>query len=606
MRIQLALTLLSMVILSSQSTPPPQLPTFKSGIDVVELDVTVLDGDRRPIRGLTADDFTVLEQGRPQPIVAFAAIDVPAPPLAAAPWVREAPIDVAANASENRRLVTIVMDDAYAPFDPDVMKRAKQIGYGAIDELGPNDLAAVIFTFQGRAQNFTSDRQKLRSAVGSFVPKTTGAGPPSACLLRLRGCDVSALSTVASTLRSAPAGRKIAILISGGRSFSFGEMGDPTSANEAPELHKMFEDLQRANVTVYTFDVRGLEVNGATAADRVFKRPSVSDNASLYSFAESTGGRAFADMNDPERHVPEAFQESSTYYLIGFRSTATANDSRYHKVEVKVGRPGVEIRTRNGYYAPAKRSAPTEAITGLPAGDLPLEATATAFAVPGRSIAEVIVVGHLLSPGTRHVSLQATAIDLDGRLHGTQTQTIEITPAPGSRGPNLLSHLPLPSGRFMIRLAAESEGSAGSVFVDVDVPNFSKNTLSMSGLLVERRPAAPLPDAVIAGLIPVAPTTQRTFTSGDEVTVFARVYQGGKGRLLPVRASAKVTNARNEVVSHQELVLEPEQFGTARAADYRVSLPLANLERGDYLYDVEVKSGAPLVRRTLRFSIAGP
>ena len=56
-----------------------QLPTFRTGVDIVEVDVTVLDKNRQPVRGLTAGDFTILERGKPQPIVAFSAIDVPAP-----------------------------------------------------------------------------------------------------------------------------------------------------------------------------------------------------------------------------------------------------------------------------------------------------------------------------------------------------------------------------------------------------------------------------------------------------------------------------------------------------------------------------------------------
>jgi hypothetical protein len=270
---------------------------------------------------------------------------------------------------------------------------------------------------------------------------------------------------------------------------------------------------------------------------------------------------------------------------------------------VKVNRPGVTVRTRNGYYAPAKKSAPADTINGLPAGDLPLEATAAAFAAPGRSAAEVIVVGHVASAEHRNVSLVVTAIDLDGKLHGTERQTIEITPAPGSRGPDLPSHLPLLPGRYMIRLSAESEGKSGSVFVDVDVPNVSKTPLSMSGLLLQLSPAPPVADKAIAALIPVNPTTLRTFAPHDDVVIYAKVYQGGKGRVLPVKMSAKVTNARDDAVSRQDLVLEPEQFGAARAADYRVQLPLAHLEPGDYLFEVEAKSGAPLARRTVRFSI---
>jgi VWFA-related protein len=609
--IGVSLILTGAVALVAQAPPPGQLPTFRSGIDVVELDVTVLDKDRRPVKGLTAADFSILERGKPQPIVAFAAIDVPAAPPAAAPWIREAPLDVVTNDSENRRLVTIVMDDAYSNFDPDVTKRAKRIGFNAIDQLGPHDLAAVIFTFQGRAQNFTADREKLRAAVDSFLPKSTARdGPPIPCMTKLNSCDVRALSTAASTLLAAPPGRKIAILIGGGRAFSFGEMGDPTSRNEGPELLAMFRDLQRANITVYAFDAHGLLVGGMSAEHRTPQRVSVPPNDSLYSFAESTGGRAIANSNTPESLIGVAFQESSSYYLVGFQSSYTASDGRFHKIDVKVNRAGVEVRTRNGYYAPSKKPAAAGTlINGLPGGDLRIDATAAAFAVPNRAEAEVIIVGHLAPARdvkeTRKVNLTATGIDFDGRTHGTQRQGIDITGRPGSRGPDLSSHLPLRPGRYMVRLAADSEGQSGSVYIDVDVPNFAKAPLSMSGLLVERRPAPPVPDKAIAALIPVSPTTQRSFMSTDDVSAYAKVYQGGKGRLLPVKMSAKITNARNEAVSRQELVLEPEQFGAARAADYRVRLPLADLGAGDYLFEVEAKSGAPLERRTVRFSIGG-
>jgi hypothetical protein len=332
-------------------------------------------------------------------------------------------------------------------------------------------------------------------------------------------------------------------------------------------------------------------------------------NDSLYSFAESTGGAAVANHNEPASRVPEAFRESSSYYLIGFQS-GVATDGRYHKVDVKVNRPGVDVRTRSGFYAPTKSVArPADVINGLPGGDVRLHATAAPFVAPGaRGDAEVVVVGRL-DPRSdavafRKIDLAVTAFDLDGKSRGTQRQGIEIKTAPGSRGPDLLSHVPLRPGRYMVQVAADAAGQSGSVFIDVDVPNFSKAPLSMSGLLVQRAPAAPVADKAIAALIPIAPTTQRTFAPGDDVTVFARVYQGGKGRLVPVRVSAKVTNARNDAVSHQDLVLEPEQFGEGRAADYRIRLPLAHLEAGDYLFEVEAKSGAPLVRRTVRFTIA--
>ena len=61
------------VVLSAQQ----QQPTFKSGIEIFHLHVSVLDRQRQPVRGLTGADFTILEDGKPQKIVAFSQVDVP-------------------------------------------------------------------------------------------------------------------------------------------------------------------------------------------------------------------------------------------------------------------------------------------------------------------------------------------------------------------------------------------------------------------------------------------------------------------------------------------------------------------------------------------------
>ena len=599
----------------SQAPSPNQLPTFRTGVDVVELDVTVLDKDRHPVKGLTADDFTILDRGKPQPVVAFSAVDVPAPMSYPAPWMREAPIDVVSNV-ETRRLVTIVMDDAYTEFNPDMAKRAKQIARNSVDELGPGDLAAVIFTFMGRAQNFTSDRSRLLAAIDSYVPKQRGGEPPLPCFgphqPSMRKCDIESLATVAEAISTASPGRKIVILISGGRAFSFGGPGN--TENETPDLSKLFRNLQRANITVYAFDARGLLPPGGMSADRqglpdpTAPSSALRENESLYTFAASTGGRAIANTNDPQSHVAETFRESNSYYFIGFRAATDSSNKGLHKIEVKVNRPGVQVQTRSGYYPPSKTATTGDGASGLPSGDLPVHATAAVVAVPGRREAEVIIATRVDSPDAaskpRTIELSATAIDMDAKPHGIQRETITVTPNPVSGiSPDLPAHLPLAPGRYVVQVAAKSDGRAGGAAIDIDVPNFEKDPLSASGLMLQLRPAPANGDKAIETFVPFLPTTVRQFHTGDEVGLFLRIYQGGKGKIVPVRMTAKVTSDQNKVTSTQEAMLETESFSAARSADYELKLPLAHLTPGDYLLEVDAQSGARHVKRTARFAV---
>ena len=161
--------------LAALSIPlPAQQPqvTFQSGVDVVLVDVSVLDKDRRPIRGLTAADFTILEDGKPRDIAAFTAVELPAAPVVgtaatAASWVRDVPADTATNdVSGEGRLVVIMLDRSIEVGHPTTV--AREIATAAIDQLAPNDLAAVVYTVNhAQPQNFTSDRARLRKALQS-------------------------------------------------------------------------------------------------------------------------------------------------------------------------------------------------------------------------------------------------------------------------------------------------------------------------------------------------------------------------------------------------------------------------------------------------------
>ncbi len=96
--------------LHARAQAPATQPVFRGGTDLVQVDVSVLDDKRQPVRGLTAADFTVREDGQPRQIQAFTEVYLPDRVRAgAAPWLRDVPSDVASNqtAEDDGRLVII-------------------------------------------------------------------------------------------------------------------------------------------------------------------------------------------------------------------------------------------------------------------------------------------------------------------------------------------------------------------------------------------------------------------------------------------------------------------------------------------------------------------
>ena len=579
-------------------------PVFRAGVDLVQLDVLALDRERRPVRGLTAAEFTITEAGRPQMIDAFTEVAVAMPSTEGAAWTRDIGSDVVSNDVQTRRLVMIVLDDGFTAADRGEPAVTPRVAKRIIGELGPDDLAAVIFTHIGRFQNFTADRTKLLAAVASFLPRNLAGGLPLGCQLRVGGCAINALTRAAQALRDAPAGRKVLFYIGPGVRGNF---SDPEAATLPQEVRDMLQALQLANISVYTVDPRGLMTAAPGADDTEIE------------LAGATGGRRIVNTNEPEALVPGMFAENGSYYLLGYRSTNSSTGFR--RVEVKVNRPGVTVRTRSGYYAtrvkPSGKPAPAlidQALgRGLPTGDLPLQVAVATFAVPGRRQAEVVMVARLQEPATeratpRRVEVVAAAFDSGWKSRGAYRQTMEVTSA-ASKGASVFeyevhSRLPLPPGRYEVRVGVESGGRAGSAFVDVNVPDFGKDRLSASSLVLSRAPVVPQAGTnMAASLTSAVPTTVRAFHSTDTVDALVRVYQGGKDRLTPVDVSTRIVDATDRAVRDDRTTLGAEQFSRERAADVRTTLPVGQLAPGQYLLTITMRLGTRAVTRQARFTV---
>lgn len=606
--------------------PAAQAPVFRSTVEVVQLDVSVLDRSRQPVRGLTDKDFTVLEDGRPQPIVAFSAFELADDPAPAVGWMRDVEPDVTTNDLKDSRLFAIVLDDAMIPQDATFIRNARTVAASIIDKLGPEDLTAVLFTGDNRkSQDFTHDKSKLRAALDRFNPGLAGYrfGTDSS------GVDVDGwfylssvrtLSNLADFLAAAPNRRKAVFYISPGvpvdpmaaapRKAPRADDGGQAPMSAAIDMRdlqdktqEIYRRAQQSNVAIYPIDPTG--AGGMKAylstrlvphtAEEIASLPDLIDRkiSMMTDFvaqtASSTGGRPIMNTSDFEPGIAQAFQENSSYYLIGFEPANGASDGSRRRLDVKVNRPDVEVRARSSYYAPkpdapAKSKTPVapdivelgKAIGGLlPAAGLPMRVSLAPLAVPGQRLATVTVVLGIRQPVpaaaasarvTETTELQMSAFTPEGDPKGTQRQTAHVVLRAGSGGEaayEVLGRIDLPAGRYRLRLAASNATSAksGSVFADVVVPDYSNVPVSAAPVMLSAAPGrASAPKDFLASLLPVVPTADRDFAATDRVTALLRIYQSGQKSVGAADIRIRLKDEQERVLAEETRTVAADRF----------------------------------------------
>ncbi len=632
-----------------QTAQPPL--KFRAGVDLITLDISVLDRARQPVRGLNAADFLVTEDGLPVEIQTFSAVDLPDTVVtASAPWVSEVAPDVRRNDDLNdRRILTIVMDDALEakiePQRPAAIQDARRIAGVLVDSLGPRDLAAVVFPMsQDNGQDFTTDRARLHRAIEKYhggLPARLGLADPASVPGMLQEAPGSIafrrrfayeqltnlLKTLADNLGELPNRRKALVLVSEGipmnveeiqvrQSLSDGDDTAGTLRNVYLTIRDLIVSAQRANVNIYPIDPAGLWP-GANSYKQDFLR----------ALATNTGGFPVVDTNDPRPEIDQIFKENSSYYLIGYVSPNTRQEGRFHKVEVKVRDRSLTVRTRTGYLeplaaSPSKKTPPkplplmTALASLVPKGDVAMQMAAAPFAVPGSKKAAVAIVVGLrepVPPGSdrvvENVTLRVDAYDPKGDQKGSQRLSARIALRPSlspTAGYELLARLDLPPGRYQLRAAAQSslQSKAGSIFYDLDVPDFAKPRLSLSGVTVSvtEGPMAAPKDG-LATLLPHTPTTARDFERDRQVTAFLRVYRPGGAAAGAVNVAVSILDGAGAPVFSRRDVLEGSRFTADGAADYPIELPLDRLKPGEHLLTVSASAGGATASRELRFTV---
>jgi VWFA-related protein len=397
--------------LAGQQSPQPAAPVFRSTVNLILVDVVARDKKGAVVKGLTADDFQLVEDGTPQRIVTFAyeeisktsqpierasilagaagATTVPrvAESSAAAPAAAASlPAPLTSEDVAGHRLLTLLFDTSSMQPE-DVTKAADAAIKWVTEQMGPADLVAVasIGSTLQVLSDFSGDKERVRSVLQAFSAAdgtafaTVDAGTAATDATTASQTDDSAtvdvgaqeldtfnndvrlraLKTLADAL--APVQQKKAILY-----FSAGMQRNGT--DNQVELRAAVNAAVRANVAIYPVDARGLQAvvpggsarQGSRGGLSAFTGSAVGNQFStlaaqqetLTTLAADTGGTAFLDSNDFGEAFGQVTRDISSYYILGYASTNGGKDGRYRRITVRLrNKSDVKVEAREGYYA---------------------------------------------------------------------------------------------------------------------------------------------------------------------------------------------------------------------------------------------------------------
>ena len=376
-------------------------------VDVVNVEVFVTGKDGEPVTGLGKDDFELLEDGRPVEISNFYAVDdtpgsrsrvaaLPVPrtaPPGALPEEPEVP-------AEQKLHLVVYLDNVFmTPFNRNVVLR--EVDRFLTLNMRPGDEAMLVsfdrslnirqpFTTDSRLVSRALEGQLKMRAYGEqarterrdLIKRIDSDQDPGAALADAdfyaksihHDVEISlrALSELVGSLGGLP-GRKALLLVSEGMPMTAGEdafalvdlrFGRVSSAQLQANRYRVRRDynqmVARANsnrVTFYTLDAVGGYTNTGLSAEYGGPATSYSDIDFVYDasrqeplelLAEGTGGLAAIATSNFGDALRRVARDLTTYYSLGYSPTH-ADDGRYHDIDVRVKKPGLTVRHRQGY-----------------------------------------------------------------------------------------------------------------------------------------------------------------------------------------------------------------------------------------------------------------
>jgi len=321
---------------SANSSNQPQY-TLQVNSRVVLTDVTVTDKQGNPITGLTANDFQLLDDGKPQKLASFEEHrQRQSPRLLEASttpgsfsneYLRHPPAQVNALLFD---VTTIKIEDQMYLF-----QQMKQL----VNNLPAGEPVAVFMragTVTVEMTSFTDDHAKLLAAISKAIPRLQ---PPQTWA----ASDLDTLRQIAMYMNQIP-GRKNLIWFTSGSSMFL--WPDPMALHVDPAARREIYDLlESERIAIYPIDARGLTV--------VFGWPAMGEAAQHMQMrrdAEATGGAAYVNTNGLALSAQHILATDGNFYSLSYMPNDLKRNSKWHDVKVKLVNAHYELSYRRGYF----------------------------------------------------------------------------------------------------------------------------------------------------------------------------------------------------------------------------------------------------------------
>ena len=627
---------------SSVAPSTQQPPTFRSGVELIEVDATVIDGDGNPIPDLQAADFSVTVDSEPRAVVQAQFISLRAPEKSSLPadsLAEDAGYTSNADADPGR-LIVILVDEESMPWGEG--RRLMDAAAGFVDSLGPGDRVSVVAMPQpGVYIDFTSDHDRVRRAVagmsGLGVPPMSGASIEFEILQETRRRTAAVLHGIESILEGMRRveGPKALVWLSGGLVIGGEELG----------LKRIADLAAASRTTLYIFMLDELLVDGSRAASGALPDAFVVENSpmrgggpggvdaapggggpagaglrlgpasrrvqeqGLMAAASMTGGSLMRTYYNPGPLFDRLERELSGYYLLGVESTAGDRGGEFRDIDVSVRRDGARVRSHRRVQVPPEEAGPGAAErllrllrSPVAARELPLRVAtytyrnATSYREPIRILIGAEVDAQGGGPATLEVGYVVRDADGVEAARATMQVAPRLVRQPDRPVLEVAIAVPLEQpGAYSLKLAAiDAAGRRGSVEHPMRVPRLSGEPLAAGDLMLADQTSAP------AGRI--VPQVEAQVTSG-RLLAFTELYGRSRLRWDDTRVEVDVVDgAGGPVLARGPAVLNGADGTRRRMATAVVAVP--HLPPGRYVARARVmRDGAEVVRVRRPFRI---